>query len=124
MSALSRRDRRALWIGALIVGPVLAWRGLAAPYASWLDAQDARAVAAAEGADFAALLAFGIGRRHAREDVQDTIAVEVPEVVFLTILICSPHLQHPLAECRRFALLQALEEMADARARLAGGDEG
>jgi hypothetical protein len=48
MSAFSRRDRRALWIGALIVGPVLAWRGLAAPYVSWLDAQDARAAAAAE----------------------------------------------------------------------------
>jgi len=47
MSALSRRDRRALWIGALLVAPVLAWRGLAAPYAAWLDVQDARAAAAA-----------------------------------------------------------------------------
>jgi len=41
MSALSRRDRRALWVGALLVVPVLAWRVVIAPLsASMTDAQN------------------------------------------------------------------------------------
>lgn len=31
MTPVARRDRRALWIGALLVAPVLAWRVLVAP---------------------------------------------------------------------------------------------
>lgn len=34
MTALALRDRRALWIGALLVAPVLAWRLVVAPLAA------------------------------------------------------------------------------------------
>ena len=40
-----------------------------------------------------------------------------------TLSVASAWFEQPLAERRRFLLLQALQVMADARARLAGGDE-
>jgi len=42
MSALSSRDRRALWLGAALVLPVLAWRVVLAPLATSYGEQQAR----------------------------------------------------------------------------------
>lgn len=42
MSALSPRDRRALWSGALLVAPVLAWRAIIAPLGASIDAANVR----------------------------------------------------------------------------------
>ena len=47
MSALAWRDQRALWIGALIIVPVLAWRAAVMPLAAWLEGTDARVEAMA-----------------------------------------------------------------------------
>jgi type II secretory pathway component PulM len=48
MTTLSRRDRRALWWGAALLVPLLAWRGLVAPLADAHAARDARADLAAQ----------------------------------------------------------------------------
>lgn len=47
MIALDRRDRRALWLGALILVPVIAWRGIVTPIQSALDRGAARVEASA-----------------------------------------------------------------------------
>lgn len=46
MTVLTRRDRRALWIGALIVAPIMAWRGVIAPLAAIIAETRARAESA------------------------------------------------------------------------------
>lgn len=43
MSALASRDRRALWLGVILVIPVIAWRAVLAPMASASAANTARA---------------------------------------------------------------------------------
>jgi len=47
MSALARRDQRALWLGALIIVPVFAWRTVIMPASAWVVRTDARAEVAA-----------------------------------------------------------------------------
>jgi hypothetical protein len=47
VSGLARGDRRALWLGALIVTPVLAWRAVVAPMAASVAQQAVRADAVA-----------------------------------------------------------------------------
>ncbi len=46
MNTLARRDRRALWLGALVLFPVLAWRGVVAPLAASVAGAEARATTA------------------------------------------------------------------------------
>lgn len=47
MSSLGPRDRRALVIGALMLTPVLTWRGIASPYREWVATQRTRTASAA-----------------------------------------------------------------------------
>lgn len=48
MSTLTRRERRVLALGALVVGPVLLWRAVATPVLASIAISRARADAAAE----------------------------------------------------------------------------
>ncbi|MCX5762401.1 MAG: hypothetical protein NTW72_13025 [Gemmatimonadetes bacterium] len=81
MTGLVRRDRRALWLGALVVVPIIAWRAIVAPLATSMAANEARAAASAElfareqalGRDAAQL-------RHAVTVAQRTLAAESPRL--------------------------------------------
>jgi hypothetical protein len=48
MTALSYRNRRALWLGMLVIAPVIAWRAVGAPYAAAVERAEARADASAD----------------------------------------------------------------------------
>ena len=81
MSGLARGDRRALWLGALIVTPVLAWRAVVAPMAASVAQQEVRADAAAQlYAREQALLRDGPALTAALAGARRTIGAELPRL--------------------------------------------
>jgi len=81
VSGLARGDRRALWLGALVVVPVLAWRAAVAPLAEFVAQHDTRAAAAAElFAREQALRRDGPQLAKALAGAQRTLAAESPRL--------------------------------------------
>lgn len=48
MTSVTPRDRRALWLGALLVGSLIVWRGVAQPLAAALELRASRAATSAQ----------------------------------------------------------------------------
>jgi type II secretory pathway component PulM len=81
VSGLARGDRRALWLGALIVTPVLAWRAVVAPMSASVAQQEVRAAAAAGLlARERALLRDGPQLTAALAGARRTLAAESPRL--------------------------------------------